>query len=68
MTPKQKEQFNRMRNALKRIASHYESVEDIERHAEKKWGLPPEEAIRYAYDNVQDEARSAVRGVQEIKP
>lgn len=65
MTPKQKEQFNRMRATLKRIANEYESPDDIEKHAEKKWGLPVDDAIRYAYDNVQDEARNAVKGVRE---
>lgn len=65
MTPKQKEQFNKMRAALKRIAHDYESPEDIEKHAEKKWGLPVDEAMRYAYDNVKAEAANAVRGVRE---
>ena len=64
MTPKQIEQFNRMRYVLKKIATEYESVARLRRNSEKEWGLYFDEAIEYAYDNIQRDARNAVRGIK----
>ena len=63
MTPLQKEQFNKMRLTLKRIAAGYETPERLRKSAESV-GLSPEEAIEYAYENIQREAMIAVRGVR----
>ena len=42
--------------ALKRITL-YDSPERLRRASEKNWGVPFEEAIEMAYDNVQGEAK-----------
>ena len=65
MTPKQKEQFNRMRSTLKRIASDYQTPQQLRRNAEKQYGLDADEAIEFAYENIQQEAKNAVAGVRE---
>ena len=65
MTPKQKEQFNRMRAALKRISSAYQTPKQLRRNSEKQYGLNADEAIEYVYENIQQEARNAVAGVRE---
>lgn len=49
-------------DALKRIARDYASPEEIRRTAERQYGLSPEEALEYAYDNLQSEAAAAIKG------
>lgn len=68
MTPKQREQFNRMRATLKRIATGYQTPEQLRRGAEREYGISANEAIEYAYENIQQEAKRAVAGVREAKP
>ena len=68
MTPKQREQFNRMRATLKRIATGYQTPEQLHRSAEHEYGIDSYEAIEYAYENIQQEAKRAVSGVREAKP
>lgn len=53
--------------ALKRITL-YDSPERLRRASEKNWGVPFEEAIEMAYDNVQGEAKIAIKGVRFPKP
>ena len=65
MTPKQREQFNYMRSALKTIATSYQTPEQLRRSAERDIGIRPDEAIEYAYENIQQLARDAVKGVRE---
>lgn len=67
MTPKQKEQFNRMRMALRTIAKGYKTPDQIRRTSERDSGLPYEEELEYAYENIQSIAARAVKGVSEIK-
>ena len=64
MTPKQKEQFNKMRATLKRIATEYMTPAQIQR--DKESGLDYEEYLEYAYENIQTEAKAACKGVREI--
>jgi hypothetical protein len=52
--------------ALKRI-TQYQSLERMRRHAEKDWGLPFDEVLEMAYDNIQTEARNAIRGKRRPK-
>jgi hypothetical protein len=47
--------------ALKRI-TRYMSVKQLKRDAEKTYGLPDQEALEYAYENVIEEARQAIKG------
>ncbi len=65
MTPKQQEQFNNMRATLKRIATGYKTPEQLRRGAEREYGIAADEAIEYAYENIQQEAKNAVKGVRE---
>lgn len=53
----------KLHSALKRIAS-YDTPERLERRSEKDYGLPPDEAIRMAYENVIQEAKNAIKGVR----
>ncbi len=48
-------------DVLKRI-TQYSSPEKIRRTAERQYGLQPEEALEYAYENMQQEAVAAIRG------
>ncbi len=65
MTPKQKQQFNHMRATLKRIATGYQTPDQLRRSTERSYNLDAEEAIGYAYENIQQEAKDAVKGVRE---
>lgn len=48
-------------DALKRITC-YMSPDQLRRQAEKKYGLSFEEALKYAYENVLNDARLAIKG------
>lgn len=65
MTPKQKEQFNRMRTGLRKIARKYMTTAQIRKDATKE-GLDFEEYLEMSYENIQNEAEFAVRGVKGI--
>ena len=66
MTSRQMQQFNQMRAALCRIAREYVSPQKLYRDAERLYGITGIEAIEMAYENIQNEARAAVKGVKEI--
>ena len=68
MTKKQIEQFNRMRQALIKISKGYSSPAALRRDSDKEYGLDFEEALEMAYENIQSEAATAVRGIKEVKP
>jgi uncharacterized protein (UPF0147 family) len=67
MTPKQAEQFNRMRAVLRTIATNYMTIAQIRRNAGAV-GMSFDECLQAAYENVKTEAANAVRGVSEIRP
>ena len=56
ITETQKQQFNLMLSTLRRISKEYQTSDKIRRDAQKEYGLDFEEAIEYAYDNIQGEA------------
>lgn len=64
MTPKQKEQFNRMRAALRKIAYDYMTPAQIQR--EEGTGLDYQEYLEMAYENIKTKAKAACRGVKGI--
>lgn len=64
MTPTQQKQFNRMRDALLRITKGYMPPDELRRKAEREYGCGFDEAIEMAYENMQAEAREAVKGVR----
>lgn len=49
--------------ALKRIAK-YETPDQLRRNSHKDWGLDYEEALGYSYENIQQEAKNAIKGVR----
>lgn len=57
----------RLYDALKRI-SQYETSERLLRHGEKAYGIPGREALEYAYDNVLQEAKRAIKGLRRPAP
>ena len=65
MTPKQVEQFNRMRLTLRCISKEFQSPAKLRRVSDD--GLDYEERLEYAYENVQLMAKLAVAGVSEAK-
>jgi hypothetical protein len=53
-------------DALKRI-SLYQSVDRLRKDSKDDWGLPFEEALAYAYENVIEDARRAIKGKRRPK-
>lgn len=53
-------------DALKRI-TQYQSVERLQRSSEKDWGCGYPEALEYAYENVVEDARRAIKGKRRPK-
>lgn len=62
MTPL--ERSRRWFDALKRIATAYQSPEQLRRNSERDFGLDPEEAIEIAYTNLIWEAAAAIKGMR----
>jgi len=62
-TDKRLEREQRMYDALKRITK-YQTPTQLQRGAEKEYGLQYEEALEYAYENMQQEARLAIKGMR----
>lgn len=67
MTPKQKENYNHMLRILKKIAKGYGTPQWIAKNAEKQWGLSEHEALEMAYENIQQDAKDASKGVRPVK-
>jgi len=67
MTKKQIEQFNRMRNSLIKIHKGYQTPDQLRRNSEKEYGLGYEETLEMVYENIQSEAKQAVKNVREIR-
>jgi len=53
-------------DALKRITL-YQSPDRMHRSSEKDWGLSFEETLEYAYENIQQDARRAIKGKRRPK-
>lgn len=56
------EKCRRFYDALKRIAS-YTPPDKLRRTSQKDYGLDGDEAIEYAYDNVINDAKAAIKGM-----
>jgi hypothetical protein len=59
--PKPQSAAQRYYDALKRITC-YAKPEWIRKHGEGTWGLPGEECLEMSYENIQAEAREAIKG------
>ena len=66
ITEKQKQQFNKMLNSLKKIKA-YQTPDRLRKDSEKDWGLDFEEAIEMAYENIQSEAAFASKNVKPLQ-
>ena len=58
------EQQQRMFDTLKRIARDYATPDQLRRSAERDYGLDYEECLEMVYENIQSEAKAAVKGVR----
>ena len=65
MTKIQIENYNKMRNALIEI-TEYQTPDKLRKYFEKDWGLDFHEAIEMAYENIQETAKVAVKGIRAI--
>lgn len=61
------EREQKLYDALKRI-SQYDPPERLHKRSECDWGLPADEAIEMAYENVLEEAKSTIRGMKRPAP
>lgn len=61
-------QIARMYDTLWRICKQYQTPSQLRRRSEKQYGLSCEEALEYAYENIQHEAKNALLGVKRPKP
>jgi hypothetical protein len=74
ITKTQAEQFNRMRETLRRIGAvkgertKYMSTDQLRNEAAKgSYGLDFEEELEMAYENMQADAKQAVSGIRAIE-
>ena len=67
MTKKQIENYNWMLHSLKRIASGYETVSKIRRNSQRQYGLSFIDALEMSYENIQEHAKVAAKGIRKIK-
>lgn len=58
--------YARMYVALQRI-KRYQSPARLRRDSQKQYGLPYEEALEYAYENIQGEAKHGLSNVRKPK-
>lgn len=63
---KLKQQQN-MYDALRQIAKGFERSERVMKNADKDYGLSPIEALEMAYDNIQQTAKQAIKGLRRPK-
>jgi S-ribosylhomocysteine lyase LuxS involved in autoinducer biosynthesis len=67
LTLKQKQQVRTMFNTLKKIVKEYQTADQIVRNSEKQCGLDPQEALEMSYENIQAEAKQAIKSVSISK-
>jgi esterase/lipase len=60
------EHYNRMYNALKTIASGYQTPDQLRRNSEKDYGLGYHETLEMSYENIQQLAKDATKNVRRI--
>ncbi len=64
--PEKQSNEQRYYEALRRIV-HYQSIASLRRGSEKEYSLSFEETLEYAYENVIQEAHTALRGRRRPK-
>ena len=65
MTSKQKDNYNKMLSALKRIAK-YQTLNQLKRNSSKDWALAYDEALEMSYENILQEAKMASNRIKPI--
>ena len=58
----------KLHGALQKIAVQYDSAARLRKVAETHWGVSADEAIEMSYENIQAEAKAAIKGVRVSKP
>lgn len=58
------DQQRRMYDALKRIARGYQTPDQLRRNSERQYGLDYADVLEFAYENMQQDARNAIRGLR----
>lgn len=58
--------YNRMYDALKTIANGYQTPEQLKRSSKGHFGLDYEECLEMAYENIQQLAKEATKGVRKF--
>ncbi len=69
MTDNQKRQFNNMRATLIKISKGYMTPTQLEKACKSKngyVGLGYQETLEMSYENIQSEAKAAVKGVKKL--
>lgn len=61
MTP---QQIIRMYNALRKISKEYQTPQELGRNSAKMYGLDYTESLEMAYENLQAEAKAAIKGIR----
>lgn len=61
---KKHQQIRRMYDALNTIAKGYQTPKQLRKESKGQYGLDFEEAIEMSYENIQLEAKSAIKGVK----
>ncbi len=51
-------------DTLKRIATGYQTTKQLRKDSQGEWGLDYEEALEMAYENIQQDAKSAIKGMK----
>jgi hypothetical protein len=54
-------------DVLKTIAKEFMSSDELRRKGPKEYGLPFEECLEMAYDNIQQRAKNAIAGKRRPK-
>lgn len=58
--------YARLHEALRTITK-YMTPEQLQRQSQKRYGLEYEEALEYVYDNIQVNAKNALKNVRRPK-
>lgn len=53
----------KMYTALKRIAKYYQTPDQLRKSSQKDYGLNYIESLKMAYENIQQEAADAIKGI-----
>lgn len=61
---KRTERELRMYDALRRIGKEFQTPAQLRRSAERQYGLDYVEALEYAYENIQQLAGLAIKGMR----